>query len=79
MTKDEAVVFANKLIEWVDSQELPEQGIKLNAATTIINTQKYIEINKERLSSCEPLSRCWRVGYMAFYDLKKVFKNDNKL
>lgn len=77
-TKGEAVILANKLIEWVDNQDLPEQGIKLDRATTIIHTPRYIEINKDRLNNCEPLSRCWRTGYMALYNLKKVVENDYK-
>lgn len=78
ITKDEAIIRANKLIEWVDAQELPEQGIKLNVCTTIVHTPRYIQINKDRLSNCDVLSMCWRTGYMALYNLKKIVENDYK-
>lgn len=72
-TKEEVLEKARLLIEWVDSQNLPEKNVPLNEFTVIIHTPSYIKINKERLANCEPFSACWKVGYFALYNFKKSF------
>lgn len=79
ITKAEATERANKLIEWISKQIIPETGVKIKKWATIVHTPTYIQINKDRLTDCGPLSKCWMVGYMALYELKKLIENDYQL
>lgn len=85
MTRDEKIAAlqakADELIKWFDNQELPASPFKLNAWSTITDTEKFFSTNKGIMDDKRPnpFSRLFVLAYYRLLDLKKYIecKSDN--
>lgn len=71
---------ADALAKWFEGRELPPSPLKLNRWALILDVEKYIDVQRERLERLkkDPFNCVYIGSYYLLFDLKKYIENEFK-